>query len=228
MAHLRAFMKTAKSYLGLGATIVRQLIFGRRGSVDPELRAMVEASLSMARSELSDKEAVVQLRKAMESNKSVEERAVERLGRRRDTYVGDRAFRLADAAARDVEVQPLAAGRRELFNKERELGSMGLEDAFEWLVRIVPELDGLRRSVREAAPGEWLTPRLHEARELLGPDSHSMDELARTRLASLVAMNYLTVLSGDKRRGDMHTPYFVIAAQPRTIMLVDRRRPKAH
>lgn len=188
---------------------------------------MVEASISVARSDLSDQEAVARLRNLMESNKAVGERAIERLGRQRDTYVRDRAFRLAEAAARDVEVQALAADQRELFDKERELGSMALEDAFEWLVSIVPELDELRRSVREAAPGEWLSPRLHEARELLGPDSQSLDQLVRTRLASIIAMNYLSVLSGDERRGDMNTPYFVIAEQPRRVVLVDRHKPRS-
>ncbi len=90
---------------------------------------------------------------------------------------------------------------------------MALKDAFERLASIAPGLEELRRYV-EADPGQWLTPRLHEMAELLGPDSRTQNELARTRLALLVAMAYLRILSGDKRRGDLDTPYFVVCERP--------------
>jgi hypothetical protein len=204
------------------ASIAQQLVTRRRRAGDPEVRAMIEASLSLARSDLSDEEAADRLRDVALNNEVVVHKVVERLQTRRDTYVEDRAFRLLEAAERDGIVRPPDANRRELFDQERELGLMAMQDAFERLARVVPMLNVLRRSV-EADPGQRLMPLLRETTKLLGPDSPGKDELAHARLASLIAMDYLSALSGDTRRGDVDTPYFVVCERPMITEVKSRR-----
>jgi hypothetical protein len=209
-------------YVKLGISIVRQLTTRRpNGGID-ERHAMIDACRSAARSDFTDQCAVEELRDTLRYNNVYAEQVVNALGQKRYSYVDDRAFRLAEAALSGNAVQAMYSGQRRLFEEEEKLGRMPIEAAFEWLVRIVPELDEVRRTVR--SQGGPIVPGFKEVDKLLGPNSHSSDDLARTRLATLVSMEYLRVLAGDIRRGDMSTPYFVSVERPMRTVLIDRRK----
>jgi hypothetical protein len=206
----------ARQYMVLGFSVVRQLLLGPDHSRSPKRRAMIEASLGLARSELTDEEAIDRLRGEWNEDAIVKE-SLERLRRQRDNYVGDRAFRLLEAAGRGSIVQPPPADLQKLFEEERELGRISLRDAFDRLTRAVPALDDLRRSVRDPGANTRSAPFSFRAAELVGPDSSSQDELARSRLALLVSLAYLTTVSGDRQRGDDSMPYFVVCERPAII-----------
>ncbi len=216
-------VRTIISVVRLVINITRQLVTPRQYASDVyERRTMIEACRSAARSDVTDQQAVEKLRYILQRDNIYAERVVNSLSQRRYSYIDDRAFRLAEAAWSGHPVQSAPPGYRPLFEKERELGSMPVEAAFEGLVRIVPELDEVRRSV--AARSRPLVPGLEEVKKVLGPDSRSSDELARTRLALLVAREYLGVLAGYTQRGDMQTPYFVSVERPVITKLIDRRK----
>jgi hypothetical protein len=205
-----------RQYMALGFSVVRQLLVGPDRSRSPKRRAMIEASLGLARSELTDEEAVDRLRGERNEEDVVSE-SLERLRRQRDNYLGDRAFRLLEAAGRGSIVQPPPADLQKLFEEERELGRIPLRDAFDRLTRIVPGLDDLRRTVRDPGANAGRVPFSFRAAELVGPESSSQDELARSRLALLVSLAYLTTVSGDRQRADDGMPYFVISERPAII-----------
>ncbi len=209
------------SGMKLGISIIRQLARPRDSRAD-ERHAMAEECRSAARSTLTDQEAVEGLCDTLQQNNVLAESVVNALSHSRYSYVDDRAFRLAKAALSGGAVQAMYPGQRRLFEKERNLGRMPIEEAFEWLVQIVPELDEVRRAVK--SQGRPIVPRFKEVDKLLGPDSLSSDELVRTRLAALVARRYLGALVGNTERGDMQTPYFVSAERPMMTMLIDRRK----
>lgn len=126
-------MTIRPDYFGLVGSVVRQLVRGPRSMGDTDVRAMVAAALGAARSDLSDEQAAKRLR-SVAKNAAVAREAKERLQKGRDTYVVDRAFRLADAAWRGGSVQPPEYAQGGLLDQERELGQAALKDAFARLV----------------------------------------------------------------------------------------------
>lgn len=194
-----------------------------RKSVDKARMAVTQMSLKLARSDLSDEEAAEQLRAFVIGDLSAAQRSVQYLEQRRYTYDYDRAYRVACAASRNEPVQPPEPARMALFLEERELERMPLRDAFGRLAPLVPELDDMRRSV-EADNSQYLAPYFIEIGKLMGRESRYYGELPGSGISVGIAMEYLRVLAGDTRRGDMNTPYSVIRERPMVTTLIEKSK----
>ena len=93
------------------------------------------------------------------------------------------------------------------------MGQTPVQDAYEQLRDLAPDLGRVRQTlIKDNKRNAY--PRLRELTTSVGPDSGHADQLVRSTLALNVAMQYLIVLSGDRRRGDIETPYFETARRP--------------
>lgn len=196
---------------------------------DRDYRQLVGATLGLARSELSDEQACERLRTIALSSELGARGVVQEFERRRDNYVresylGDRAYRLAKAVLTDGPVESQEPALREQFRAEEELGRLPLDVAFERLAELVPDLNAWQAAVEDGAL-EMHVPEMKRLGKLVGPDSGQSNTLARSQIANAVATAYLSVLAGDTRQDDVHTPYFVIAGRPSMTVVFDRRNP---
>jgi hypothetical protein len=196
---------------------------------DRDYQRMLGATLSLAQSDLSDEEARDRLRKiAMSSQFGADGVVAELEGRRasyvRESYLGDRAYRLAKAVMIGHPVEPQDPVLRDQFRAEEELGRLPLEVAFQRLVDLVPKLNAWRSAVEEGVL-EIHVPEMKRLDQVVGPDSSQSNVLARSHLARAVATAYLSVLAGNTEQGDVHTPYFVIATRPSMTRVFGRRKP---
>lgn len=194
--------------------------FGRflSGSETVSARRIIKASVSLARTSRDDECLVVQLRQQIAEDIDAAWRMKVHLETRRRSYDYDRAYRLLVAALTNTPVQPPEACRQVRFKEEEELGRMPLGEAFDRLVHVVPELDEMRRSL-ESKPFQTLRPHFDQIKKLMGSASPHDGDVAGSTIAVGIAMNYLLVLTGDTRRGNADTPYFVMVERPRVTML---------
>lgn len=188
------------------------------GSETVSARKILRASLPLARTSQDDECLVAQLQQWIAEDIDAAWRVKVRLETRRRSYDYDRAYRLLVAALTSTPVQPPEACRQVRLKEEEELGRMPLRDAFDRLVHVVPELDEMRRSL-EAKPFQNLGPHFDKVKTLMGNGSPHDGDVAGSTIAVGIAMNYLEVLTGDTRRGNADTPYFVIVERPRITML---------
>jgi hypothetical protein len=133
------------------------------------------------------------------------------------TYETDRAYRVLVAAMAGVPPEPVRSVDAALFERERELVLMPLDQAFEQLVSAVPELEAVRNraeglarspdafSVERQADedqvvvsGRFHSEAMGNADRLVGPESGHPDALVRSSLARQVVGAYVTaILAGS-------------------------------
>ncbi|MGZ4201105.1 MAG: hypothetical protein ACXVRH_03490 [Thermoleophilaceae bacterium] len=144
------------------------------------------ASDEEARDELARR---VDLRERLEDDRTAISDAVEELGRKRESFIDDRAYRLLSAAMTGSAVRPIDPAMADLFRREEQLGRMPLKEAFEQLAALQPRL----RDAKETS-------------ELVGYGAGDADPLLRSDLAASVVSLY-----GKAMRGfpvDVERPYF--------------------
>lgn len=205
---------------------LRELLRGQT-KADLDYGRMLGMTLALARSDLSDKEARERLDEVARSSEFGAEGVVEEFERKLanrpyDSYVEDRAYRLAKAVAVGREVEPQDPVLREQFRLEEELGRLPLDMAFGRLVSRVPELSVWRTAV-EGGEMEIHVSEIKSLEKIVGPHSVQSDALARSPLAEAVATEYLSVLASKTSRGDVHAPYFALIKRPNTTVIFDRR-----
>jgi hypothetical protein len=176
----------------------------RSERISPAQRAAKQAAYGP----LDDEAAKAALRERIGGEAEALREATIDLAKRRDDYIGDRAYRLLSAAAAETAVQSIPPERRELFSGEEAIGRMPIEQAFHRLAGIEPRLLDIERITRSAEvdAGGSLPPDVDRCiRSLVGGAAERDDELLRSHLASSIAQQYLRVLAGDSRRLARHT-----------------------
>lgn len=196
---------------------------------DLDYKQVLGATLALARSDLTDEEARERLHEVARSSEFGAEGVVEEFERKLanrtyDSYVEDRAYRLAKSVMTGQTVEPQDPALREQFRLEEELGRLPLDLAFERLASLVPELNEWRTAVEEDGM-EIHVAEMKRLEKIVGPHADQPDVLARSHLGKAVATEYLSVLAGNTSRGDIHTPYFVLIKRPSTTVVFDRRKP---
>jgi hypothetical protein len=84
--------------------------------------------------------------------------------------------------------------------------------AFDALKKLAPELAEMEAAIEHQGGGESqddFASIRHRVIALVGPAAcQQHDPLARSQLALAIATQYLAILGGDSRYGDLQTPYF--------------------
>jgi hypothetical protein len=196
------------------AKLTVALIRGRSpGIPDSEGRVVIGHGMKISGLELSDEEARVRVAPVVKAKPSGAREALEFLADRRDEYLTDRAYRLIVAAMNGQSVINVDIDKQDLFSREAVLGRLPINDAFAHITELSPDLDYLREKV-ESDPATYGPVMLKDIAEIVGPRAKRTDSLVRSRVAIGVTIEYLTILSGDARRGDINTCYFTINARP--------------
>jgi hypothetical protein len=172
-------------------------------------------------SQLTDIEAVERMRPiVLDSPKAAKAaRAHVTEARNNGGYIADRGYRVLTAAIAGTPPAPIAPQNVELFERERELGLTPLEDAFEQLAAIVPEL----RELKEHATARAELPRDSErelpidrtfTNEVIGLAdlcSKHPDPLVRSALAAGIVLRYIAVLEDQPNLRELRRPFFELA-----------------
>jgi hypothetical protein len=198
----------------------------RSERVLPAQRAAKEAAYGP----LDDEAAKVALGDRLEDEPEILKEATIDLARRRDDYIGDRAYRLLSAATAGTAVQPIPPERQELFAGEEAIGRMPIEQAFQRLAEIEPRLLDVERQTRAAEVDDKGSLPLDvngRLRSLVGGAAERDDELLRCNLASSIAQHYLRVLAGDSRCGSPDMPFFENPRKTFSVTIPIRRSKHA-
>jgi hypothetical protein len=206
-----------------------------RRRIRPETWAALDASLKVARLDVDDECAKVQLEAQVrnltpgtvgDAATLLDERGA------RDSYVGDRARRVLEAVALSRRVARIDERHIQLFSRQRELGRLPLVEGFNRLALLEPKLMLVRDSfVANQDPAHEkrsLCPRhvgrtraIQKAiRTLVGPAAAGDDELLRSDLAIEVVQRYLYASLGDTSWGTLETPCF---STPTSVSSTDQR-----
>jgi hypothetical protein len=137
---------------------------------------------------------------------------LEDLEAHRETRAGDRAFRIAQAAVTNSAVRPVEPARVELFTRLDEMESMPIADAFARLVKLVPELGELSKTLPPLPEGKhdrlrWDLQLSKRLRWLVGPWSEHPDPLVRTSAMATLAEDFLQIAAGDTALGTLETAH---------------------
>ncbi|HYM56173.1 MAG TPA: hypothetical protein VES97_12490 [Solirubrobacteraceae bacterium] len=206
---------------------IRELLKGPTDA-DLDYRRILGATLALAQSKLSDEEARRRLHKIAAASEFDTGDLVREFERRRDNYVrdsylGDRAYRLAMAVmtGRAVESPDPALGDQ--FHLEEELGRLPLEAAFDRLTSVAPGLGAWRTAVEDGLVMH--VPELRRLKKTVGPDASQSNAVVRSHIAIAVATAYLSVLVSNADRGDLKTPYFEMVQRPNATVLTGGGQP---
>ena len=172
-----------------------------------EAGGLLDLAYELAGSDIDDETAASRLRAAFSQQKGGDRAvayALDWLARARERQVGDRAYRIAQAAATGAPVEPVEPARGALFGRLQEMGEMPIGEAYAELLRLVPELagvvdaaeplpDGVLGGQREeAAAGvqrlRWGQRQRQRIASLVGPNAANPDPLVNT-----LAMAHLVV-----------------------------------
>jgi hypothetical protein len=205
--------------------------------VEPELKKalpVLAPAYRVALSDLPDEAAKLELVAVVRAHPEASQVALRRTGLPEAGYLTDRQHRLIKAAVTGMPVEPIEAERSAEFAAEAHLGRIPIDQAFDQLEALVPDLADRRAKAeawREAHTTADRMERLRMFRSLtsgidllLGPRAAHSDPLVRSQVARSVAVSYISILLGDTSHGDRTTPYFTIARTPRSGTLVDRRK----
>jgi hypothetical protein len=174
-----------------------------------------ELAYELAGSDIDDEAAVARLRAAF-SKQEDRDRAVayclDWLARGREAHVGDRAYRIASAAATGEPIEALDPARVVLFQRLREMGEMPIGKAYDELVGPVPEL---ARVVEDAEPLpedeierlRWSERQRRRVALLVGPHASCSDPLVRTLATVNLVLSYMHIAAGDNSLGTFDTPH---------------------
>lgn len=185
------------------------------GIYDADRKILYRAALKAAHSELNDVEAGKSLREQIQLHPRGARSALSLLGLTRDEFASDRAYRLLEAAIKNVSVEPVRGEMTDLFSREEKLGRLPLRDAFASLEQLEPALKSYEQ-VSTGAAHDRQTAR-HSIGALVGPTASNDDPLIRSQLALSVASQFLAiVLDGASNLGDINTSYF---SSPRKLVV---------
>ena len=151
------------------------------------------AALNAAYSSKPDDVAILALREVVARHPkaaSVALQTAAEIARGRDEFDTDRTHRLLDAALSGGAVRPMAEDRRERFTQEQRLGHMTLEDAFDYLAELCPEIRPLADRARACAAGAVTSPPgtwSHEASSILARTGAAEPLLASALALSAIA-----------------------------------------
>jgi hypothetical protein len=180
--------------------------------------SLIRAAARVSESELSDDKAVKWLEREITQQGGNTRAALRHLGERRDRFDMDRAYRLLSAAVTGEPVEPLPGDRRDLFEQERRLGRMALEDAFGLLAARAPQLCELADiTATQQAAGTGNKTSQPSVSMILYDDSD--EEICRSNLAVSIATQYLDIVHG-RSSGDVRRSYF---SQPRKMVILVTR-----
>jgi hypothetical protein len=112
------------------------------GNVRPELLRVVGSTLN-------DDEAALRMRAIVQANPLGAKATLRYVTETREAQLSfktDRAYRIMVAAIQNTAPSPIKAENAALFERERTLGWMPLEDGFKQLVELVPQLQVLEQA----------------------------------------------------------------------------------
>lgn len=189
--------------------------------VDRYAADALEAALDGALSPDSDESIRVRLRGIARENASCLRDALVMLGvaPSADDYHTNRARRLLEAALEDRPVEPPPPDRVLIFEREKRLDELPLDDAYAELCKLEPRLSDLmawaarhdqprpRPGLRAGAKDLRRLARLQNAvGELVGPAVASAEPLLRSPIAARVATTYVLSLDGFPTSGAAARP----------------------
>jgi hypothetical protein len=95
----------------------------------------------------------------------------------------------------DAEPASISPPLRELYERERKLGWLPLEQAFAEIAQAAPEVRNLVTEMArpEVKGSEWLALQ-SQLRKVVGPNSQNRDPLVQTPLANQIVYSYVALL----------------------------------
>lgn len=183
---------------------------------------VLRAARTLAYLPLGDELAKNQLSEQLPADAALEE-ALASIAERED-YISDRVYRLLAAVAAQTTVEPIPSRNTDLFAEEESLGRLPLEQAFQHLAGIEPDLLGLRsraQTARTQEGHERVLPKDldQELKRLVGGAAQRENRLLRSDLASSIAQHYMRLLLGDAQYGPADMAFF---ENPRKTFSVTR------
>ena len=198
--------------------------------------ALYVSAMEIARSGVPDAEAVEQVAALVAEDPKAAERALETTSRS-VTADGDRMHRLLRAVIEGGPVAPVDPDKAPQIAEMERWRQLPLREAFRQLTDYVPELGpiGAEAEAWAAAhpdagvteqhrPFARLTRRVDELLEY--PRESSPEPVIRSGLARSIAVEYVLVALGDRRRGDPDTTYAEISQKPFTVTISFGRRDR--
>ena len=162
--------------------------------------------LRVVESEVSDPEAVDRMRPVVLPEPRAARRTlavVKGVRDREGGYVQDRAYRILKAAINDAAPEPVRPDLALLYEREKNLAFVPLQDAFEELRNAVPALGeigdraaALRRGKDAEGARDAFRQIWRDADKLVGRRCAHPDPLVRSALARMVVAHYLTAAAG--------------------------------
>jgi hypothetical protein len=173
-----------------------------------EIKGMAPVRIPLMRvvhSRLTDQEAVEQMRPIVQDHRRAAEATLSHqagIQHRTNGYIPDRAYRIMVAAVRNTWPVAVSPENAALFEREKDLGWLPLEEAFSQLATVVPELRTMAERAAALPPPTdsdgSLTQAYRQMRKdaakLVGPGSTSQDALVRSSLAQVVVRQYLDAI----------------------------------
>src|SRR3989442_735211 len=191
-----------------------------------------ELAYELADSEVDDEAAASRLRVAFSQQRD-RNRAVayclDWLARAREGRVGDRAYRITQAAASGTPVAPVEPARAALSGRLKEIREMPIVKAYAELLRLVPELARVVDAA-EPLPGvgtprpqadrhrleveiqtlKWSDRQRRRVASLVGPHSPHPDPLVKTLAMTHLVVSYMHIIAGDDSLGTLETSHLEI------------------
>jgi hypothetical protein len=194
-----------------------------------EIKAMAPVRVPLMRVvrwRLTDEEAVERIRPIVQDHPRAAQATLSHqtdIQRRTNGYIPDRAYRIMVAAVRNTPPVAVSPENAALFEREKELGWLPLDEAFSQLAAVVPDLRTMAEQVTALPATDSdgsLTQTYRQVRrdagKLVGPHSTNQDPLIRSGLAQNAVRQYLDAIA--------HTPN---ARDPKRALwdLEDRAEP---
>jgi hypothetical protein len=181
---------------------------GTRVTMDQ--REIYRKALKLACSEMSDRDAVGELRSIVGIvGERMARQSLSELGDGREEYMTDRAYRLLEAAVDGEPVEAPPAELAGLFAREDALGRLPIGLAVERLTELEPRLkDVWPADVPDGGEASWSNDAPRAVKELLGPRMENPDPLVRSNLALSIASHFLALDKEGANPRDSETSYF--------------------
>jgi hypothetical protein len=162
--------------------------------------------LRVVHSQLADGEATDRVRADVREHPAAAQATLSYLQRAHEAepgYITDRACRILEAAMGSTEPAGISPPLRDLYERERTLGWLPLEQAFAEIARAAPEARNLVTELaqREAKGSESLAL-IEQLRAVVGPLAENRDLLVQTPLANRIVFAYLAFLEGGASARD--------------------------
>ena len=184
---------------------------------------VLKPATDIARSPLSDEDALRELTPLVAGNRPAAEHA-RRLTKRSIDPAHDRVYRLISAAVEGGPVKPVDAAKAPMVSEFRRWTELPLGEAFRQLAEREPEVAPI--GAEAAAWGaahpaadfdqRWRVHRrlMRDAARLFPEWRESQELVIGCGLARTIALEYIGVALGDHERGDLATPLGQIMLTP--------------